>query len=94
MRESSASLTDGVRDKASVRKTQLNTKQFHAGLNKYPLLMVSTDHFMRFTIKPIGEILAEAKDLQIGSVKLAKERNPLQTKGNFVFLILFWTQSN
>ena len=68
MRERSASLTDGVRDKASVWKTKLNTKQFHIVLNKYPLLMVSTDNFMSFIIiKPIGKILAEAKDLQIGS---------------------------
>lgn len=93
MRESSASLTDGVRDKASVWKIKLNTKQFHAVLNKYPLLMVSTDHFMRFIIKHVGEILAEAKHLR-GSVKLAKERHPSQTKANFVFLILVCTQRN
>ena len=49
---------------------------------------------MRFiVIKPIGKIQAEAKDLQIGSVKLAKERHPFQTKANFMFLILFLTQS-
>lgn len=63
-------------------------------LNKYPLLVVSTDNFMSFIIiKPIGKILAEAKDLQIGSLKLAKERHPFQTKGNFMLLILFMTQS-
>lgn len=94
VRESPASLTDGVRDKASVWKTRLNTKQFHGVLNKYPLLMVSIDNFMRFIItKPIGKILAEANDLQRGSVKLAKEKHPFQTKGNFMFLILFLTQS-
>ena len=50
-------------------------------MNKYPLLMVPTDNFMKFIItKHIGKILAEAKDLQIGSVKLAKERHPFLMK--------------
>lgn len=48
-----------------VWETKLNTKQFHAVLNKLSLLTLSTDNCRRLIIlKPIGTISAEAEDLQ------------------------------
>lgn len=65
----------------SPRFGELNTKQFQVVLNNEPLLMLSTNIFMRLVIvKPIGKILAEAKDLQRGSGNVAKERHPFRTK--------------